>query len=121
MPPIDALWSYSTRYHEPSSLMRVSSTWSTPRSPSRGRGCPRLRQIGRLDDARVHGEALNRLFPDDAYVLRALGAAYLRLSVRDRAVALAEKAEECFVRAAERDPGARDNLQQLRTLISARA
>lgn len=77
-----------------------------------------LRQIGRLDDARVHGEALNRLFPDDAYVLRALGAVYVRLSVRDRDVSLAEKAEECFVRATERDPGARDNLRQLRTLIS---
>lgn len=77
-----------------------------------------LRQIGRLDDARLHGEALNRLFADDAYVLRALGAVYVRLSVRDQDVALANKAEDCFLRAAERDPGARDNLRQLRTLIS---
>jgi tetratricopeptide (TPR) repeat protein len=77
-----------------------------------------LRQIGRLDDARLHGEALHGLFPNDAYVLRALGAVYVRVAVRDRDVALAEKAEDCFVRAAESDPGARDNLRQLRTLLS---
>ncbi|MGH3010223.1 MAG: hypothetical protein ACRDMY_00020 [Gaiellaceae bacterium] len=77
-----------------------------------------LRRIGRLDDARRHGEELDRRFPDDSFVLNALGAVYVHLSVRDRDVVLAKKAEDCFLRAAERDPGARDNLRQLRTLIS---
>jgi tetratricopeptide (TPR) repeat protein len=77
-----------------------------------------LRRIGRLDDARRHGEELDRRFPDDSFVLNALGAVYVHLSVRDRDVVLARKAEDCFLRAAERDPGARDNLRQLRTLIS---
>lgn len=74
--------------------------------------------MGRLDEARRHGEELHRHFPDDSYVLNALGAVYIRLSIRDHDLDLARKAEDCFLRAAEGDPGTRDNLRQLRTLIS---
>lgn len=73
-----------------------------------------LRRAGRLDEARQHGEQLVGRFPDDPFVLNALGAVYINLALRDADLALSQKAEHCFLRAAEFSPGTRDRLKQLR-------
>ena len=75
-----------------------------------------LRQLGRLDEARHHGEELLQRFPEDSYVLNALAAVYGRLSVRDADLALAEKAEELSLRSTELAPE-RNGLRLLQDLL----
>lgn len=80
-----------------------------------------LRRLGRFDDARQHGEALVDHFPDDPYVLNALGVVFVKLSVRDGDVNLAARAEDCFARAAAQAPDTRDSRKNLCDLAQALA
>lgn len=75
-----------------------------------------LRQLGRLDEARCHGEELLRRYPEDSFVLNALAAVYGRLAVRNADVALAERAEELSLRSTELEPE-RNGLRLLQDLL----
>lgn len=77
-----------------------------------------LRELGALEASRAEGDALLELYPNDPFVLRALGAALRDIAARDSDPVALERAEQCFRRAAEVDPGERDVARELRSLIA---
>ena len=77
-----------------------------------------LRELDELDDARQEGEALLERYPNDSFVLFALGRVLKDLARRDRDPAMLERAQRCYRRAEELQPGDRNIVAELRSLIS---
>src|SRR5262249_33938394 len=77
-----------------------------------------LRELDRLDEARLEGEALLALHTDDSWVPSAVGRVYKALFDRDDDPTLLGRAESCYRRAAELQPGDRNIVKELRSLIA---
>jgi tetratricopeptide (TPR) repeat protein len=94
--------------------------------PSRERNKPSytslvatLRELDQLDEARREGELLLAIFPDDSWVLFAMGRLFKELAIRDRDPQLLDRAQGYYDRAAALQPGRRDILAELKSLVAA--
>jgi tetratricopeptide (TPR) repeat protein len=92
--------------------------------PSRERNKPSytslvatLRDLGELDQARREGESLLQLHPDDSWVLFAVGRVFKGLYERDGNPEFLDRSSAYTRRAAELQPGARNIVAELRSLV----